>query len=424
MINQLKIYNVGEKIRIGNTYDGGYVLPKQTIENSVCLFSYGINNDITFDEHYIQLTNKKVYAYDHTIGGINTNYPHLFTWYKKGLSGTPQEQTDNFINHYKELGISGRVLLKVDIDGSEYEWLQNTDIQELANITTCFSLEVHFLHDQPIREKFISCIEELNKYFYLCHIHGNNYGPTFNYEGCDVPMILELTFVPKSLVPEVSLSTENFPTNLDTPNNPSVPDINLNFILFNTLGGAIHTIDNRDYSTVLKRALDDNGDIVDVGCYDWEWSQIFLGKKRVIGVDPIENHIPEGAELFKGAIGSNDGKVLVDINGVKSTIIPTQIDLNNSMEVDMITWKTFCNNYNIDKISVLKINIEGSEYALLDSLTSDDFDKIDQIAVSFHDWLVPEWENLTQIALSKIKNAGFKLIKINEPWNWYLAYKP
>jgi len=230
MINQLKPYYVGEKIRLGNTYDGGYILPKQMLEESECLFSYGINNDITFDEHYIQLTNKKVYGYDHTIEGIETQYPDLFTWYKKGLSGTPQEQTDNFLNHYKELGISGRVLLKVDVEECEYEWLQNTDIQELANITSCIVLEVHTLHDDSIREKFIGYIEELNRHFYLCHLHGNNYAPTFNYEGHDLPIVLELTFVPKALVSEATISVETFPTALDTPNNSNNPDINLDFI--------------------------------------------------------------------------------------------------------------------------------------------------------------------------------------------------
>jgi hypothetical protein len=230
MINQLKIYNVGEKIRIGNTYDGGYVLPKQMLEDSECLFSYGINDDITFDEHYMQLTGKKVYAYDHTIENIYSKYPDLFTWYKKGLSGTNKGQTDNFLNHYRQLKLSKRVLLKVDVDGCEYEWLQNTDIQELANITTCLALEIHYIHRDEIREEFINCMIELNKYFYLCHIHGNNYGPTFNYEGCDVPVVLELTFVPKALVPEAIISTETFPTDLDAPNNINIPDINLNFI--------------------------------------------------------------------------------------------------------------------------------------------------------------------------------------------------
>lgn len=230
ILDQLKVYNVGEKIRIGAANDGGYVLPKQSLEQSECLFSYGINNDITFDEDYIQLTNKKVYGYDHTIEDIETKYPELFTWYKKGMSGTPQEHTDNFLNHYKELGISGRVLLKVDVELCEYEWLENTNIQELANITTCVILEVHCLHDYFIRERFDNCMKELNKYFYLCHIHGNNYGSTFNYAEQDVPTVLELTFVPKELVSEATLTTEIFPTDLDAPNNINADDINLNFI--------------------------------------------------------------------------------------------------------------------------------------------------------------------------------------------------
>jgi hypothetical protein len=43
-------------------------------------------------------------------------------------------------------------------------------------------------------------------------------------------MVLELTFVPKSLVTEAVITAETFPTSLDTPNNPNTPDINLNFI--------------------------------------------------------------------------------------------------------------------------------------------------------------------------------------------------
>lgn len=230
MINQLKIYNVGEKIRVGNAHDGGYVIPKQMLEDSECLFSYGISNDITFDEHYINLTGKKVHAYDHTIEEVNTQHSELFTWYKKGLSGTPQEQTDNFVNHYKELNLSGRVLLKMDVEGCEYEWLQNTDIQELANITTCIVLEVHWLNRDDVREKFIKCIEELNKHFYLCHIHGNNCGSTFHYNRLDFPVVLELTFVPKEIVEEVTDSTETFPTVLDNSNDLNLPDIQLNFI--------------------------------------------------------------------------------------------------------------------------------------------------------------------------------------------------
>lgn len=224
MIDKLKPYYVGEKIRIGNAYDGGYVLPKQMMEDSICLFSYGVNNDITFDEHYIQLTNKKVYAYDHTIEGIHTQYHDLFTWYKKGLSGTPQEQTDNFLNHYNELGISEKVLLKVDVECYEYEWLENTDVEKLAAACTGLIIEFHMVADENFRNRFINVIENLNKHFYLCHIHGNNYGGTFNYEGYAIPDVLEMTYISKAIVKNVELDTTVYPTELDAPNNVAWTD--------------------------------------------------------------------------------------------------------------------------------------------------------------------------------------------------------
>lgn len=231
MLDILKVYNVGGKIRVGSINDGGYVLPLRMLQESECLFSYGIADDISFDEHYIQLSLKKAYGYDHTISSVNTQYPELFTWYKKGISGTPQEDTGNFVDHYKELGISGRVLLKVDVEGCEYEWLENTNIEELASITTGMVLEVHDLQYGDTRERFIKCIEELNKYFYICHLHGNNCARTFRYEGdIQFPDVLELTLISKEIVNQVVISTETFPTHLDSPNNKYLPDINLNFL--------------------------------------------------------------------------------------------------------------------------------------------------------------------------------------------------
>jgi hypothetical protein len=232
MINKLKVYNVGEKTRVGSANDGGYVLPLQMLQDSEYLFSYGIADDISFDEHYIQLTNSKVYGYDHTIDGISTQYPELFTWYKKGLSGSTTETTGNFIDHYKELGLSGRALLKVDVEGCEYEWLtnKNTNIEELASITTGIVLEVHNLENDFVRHRFLECIEELNKYFYICHIHGNNCARVFRYKDIDFPMVLELTFISKAIVKEATLSNETFPTELDSPNNKYLSDIYLKFM--------------------------------------------------------------------------------------------------------------------------------------------------------------------------------------------------
>jgi hypothetical protein len=231
MINQLKVYNVGEKVRLGSPHDGGYVLSKKAIEVSSCLFSYGIEDDITFDQDYIKLTQNKVYGYDHTINHIHTDYPELFTLYKKGISGTTQEETGNFLEHYRELGLSNRVLLKIDVEGCEFEWFENTNISELAQVVTGIVIEFHELYNHEFRDRFILILEKLNEYFYIHHVHGNNHSSFFNYNGYDIPNVIELSFIPKDLVEgQPELDDQSFPTTLDAPNNAEVIDFNLEFI--------------------------------------------------------------------------------------------------------------------------------------------------------------------------------------------------
>jgi hypothetical protein len=96
---------------------------------------------------------------------------------------------------------------------------------------------------------------------------------------------------------------------------------------------------------------------------------------------------------------------------------------NDSEYLNMISWKSFCEMYSIDNISVLKINIEGSEYALLNSMDASDYRKIDQIVISFHHWLNPEWGLLTEASLNLLRLNGFDIIKTYSRWGWYLALK-
>jgi FkbM family methyltransferase len=178
------------------------------------------------------------------------------------------------------------------------------------------------------------------------------------------------------------------------------------------------TIEGQDYTTVDDRCLFDDGCIVDIGCLHWDWSNFFIGKKRVVGVDPFENSV-EHTEIFKGVLGSYDGFTNMENRGIESTTMGNQ----NGDTVEVKTWKTFINEYNINKISVLKLNIEGAEYELLNTFTDEDFDKIDQIAVSFHDWMVSEWKGNTEQCIELLESKNFTVTKINESWGWYLAIK-
>ena len=178
------------------------------------------------------------------------------------------------------------------------------------------------------------------------------------------------------------------------------------------------TISGENYSLVDDRCLYDDGCIIDVGCLHWDWSNFFIGKKRVVGIDPFESE-KKYTELFKGVLGTFDGTTIMENRGIESTIIGQE----TGEEVIVKTWKTFINEYDINKISVLKLNIEGAEYDLLNSLDDTDFDNIDQIAVSFHDWMVPEWKEKTDQCIDLLKSKNYNMIKINENWGWFLFVK-
>ncbi len=165
------------------------------------------------------------------------------------------------------------------------------------------------------------------------------------------------------------------------------------------------------------RAWNNPGAIVDLGCWPWDWSAAFVGKKRVVGVDPFADLIP-GVELFQGVVGHACGTALISQSADRSSVFA-----EGSKSVPMLSWKKFRNDFHLGQIAVLKINIEGSEYALLHSMDEDDFADIDQIAVSFHDFLWPTRAKATQAALTYLKSLGYSIVPTNSAWRWYLCLK-
>jgi hypothetical protein len=182
------------------------------------------------------------------------------------------------------------------------------------------------------------------------------------------------------------------------------------------------------WSRIHPRFIDNDGCIVDLGCLGWNkefedktsdnWAGYFFNKKRVIGVDPQENPNPY-AELFKGFISNFSGKAKLSCFGYKASMIP-----DPTGEYKVLTWKDFKVKFNINKISILKINIEGAEWDLIDSFQ--DFDEIDQICISFHNFL-PEFDNQkykqkTQDCINKIINNDYIMIDL-KIYGWKLFLK-
>lgn len=172
------------------------------------------------------------------------------------------------------------------------------------------------------------------------------------------------------------------------------------------------------YTSVDKRCLTNDGCIVDLGCLCWDWCEFFIGKKRVIGADPYEKTKKEHTEFFNGVVWDYNGTIKMRNIGVGASVFDDGEDV-----FEVKNWKTFCKDFNIDKISVLKLNIEGAEYNLLKSFTDDDFDRIDQIAVSFHDWMDSKWVKDTAECIALLESKNYTLKKLGNLFGWFLAVK-
>ena len=226
--------------RIGKENDGGYLINSDAILKSKYLLSFGIFDDWSFEKNFIEYNkNVKVICYDDVI-----SFNFIFTRsIKKIILDLYKFKFTNIFNNlftimdyiliknkikfYKKKIVRGdiekimnnldQVFLKVDIEGNEYEILE--DILKVQNNISALIIEFHDVDkNRDVIERFIEKFK-LN----LTHIHPNNYGKL---DKNNDPIIIELSFekYPKILEGNVTL-----PNILDQKNNPKKNDIFLKF---------------------------------------------------------------------------------------------------------------------------------------------------------------------------------------------------
>ena len=243
-----------ELIRIGPISDGGYVLPKECIEKSDGLFTYGVGYEVNFEKQYVTEYKKPVHMFDHTIP-FKDYGNDLINYYAEGL-GT-DDKCDDFLNHYKKLNICEKVFLKIDVEGAEYSFFENTNIEEISKLTTGFCIEVHDLQKKEIRDRFTRIFNEIEKYYTLVHIHANNFGDVFDLNGYMLNSVFELTYINKDLVLFEEGSMIEYPIkDLDYPNTSSYYDFDYGFIKKYYMVKEGVKIDGYTSSTIRKEISD------------------------------------------------------------------------------------------------------------------------------------------------------------------------
>jgi hypothetical protein len=224
-----------EKIRIGRDGDGGYVivkLPKKKAKYDL-LLGCGIDDDLSFEYDLLNLyPNLTADVFDGSISQLPNKYndnPKI-RFHKQYISNdikSSPNRTDlrEYLQNHKN------IFLKMDIEGSEFDWFNCLTLDEINHFKQIV-IELH----KPFYPERCKTLETLRKTHYLVHLNGNNTFPPVKLGNQLFPKFIEACFLRKDMFDEIpQLSNQPIPSNIDKKNRLSKPWIVLRGYPYNNL---------------------------------------------------------------------------------------------------------------------------------------------------------------------------------------------
>ena len=183
-----------KKIRIGNKFDGGYILLND-FKNIKIGYSFGISRKISFDKGLAD-KNIDVFMYDHTINKLPFENSK-FHWEKIGLTGIKNNNNMKTLSELiEENGHSKErnMILKVDIESNEWDVFQYLPINNLRQFKYIVG-EFHFSSSNKV--KYYNILKKILVTHQIFHIHCNNCGRIIKLNGYFICKFFEISFVQK-----------------------------------------------------------------------------------------------------------------------------------------------------------------------------------------------------------------------------------
>lgn len=185
--------------------------------------------------------------------------------------------------------------------------------------------------------------------------------------------------------------------------------------------------DKGDENHRLNYELNENSLVIDLGGYLGEWTEKIYKKYscNVYTFEPVKNYYNNILEKFK-----NDDKVKVFNLGLSSVNQVVKIRHDNASssifiengveeEIQLIKYCDFIKQNDIETIDLIKINIEGSEYELLNHIIENNLHKkIKNLQIQFHKMFDDSEEKREKIRklLSLTHNLTYDYTFVWENW--------
>ncbi|ASY24523.1 methyltransferase [Candidatus Planktophila lacus] len=220
-------------IRVGDKFDGGYAISPIIHPSTNCI-SVGVGTNVSFDIH-ISKRLSTVHLYDHTVSGLPADVPQNVVFFNKGLGKKSSETFITLEEMVAQFPSNSPLILKMDIEGFEWEILENITESTLLRFDQIV-LELHHFHqlnDKDFFDSVVRSLKNLKATHQIVNRHANNWARYSLIHGVPVPDVLEVTYVKREevLSPSVESSSlvRNYSSPANFPCNPTRPDISLYF---------------------------------------------------------------------------------------------------------------------------------------------------------------------------------------------------
>lgn len=164
--------------RFGSANDGGYLMCENLIEPLDAAYSYGVGRNDDWGCEISRRYQVPVYQYDCFDPARPICDGGNFIFHDECVGDRTGQRSSHFFdtleNQISKTGDSGRrVIIKMDIEGAEWESLLAASDQLLGSIPQ-LAMEMHGFDDP----RTLEVLRKLNRSFYLVNLHFNNWSCT------------------------------------------------------------------------------------------------------------------------------------------------------------------------------------------------------------------------------------------------------